>query len=439
MDKFKIAVIGGGSSYAPELLDGTIRKWEEGEFHVEEVALVDVPEGQARMEIVAAFCRRMLAKRGMPCRITTTLDRRSAISGARFVISQLRVGQMQARWRDEHIPLKHGVIGQETTGAGGFANALRTIPVSLDIARDIKEMNPDAWLLNFSNPSGLVTEALLRYSDVKTFGLCNVPIGIRMGVVKALGVEPARVSIDASGLNHLCFVTGIYLDGHDVSQKVFDSLLLLAYLKAEKFGEEFAPYLRRLRAIPASYLYYYWFTEKALKAQLDDVASGKGTRADEVMRIEEGLFELYSKEDVVDLPPELKKRGGAYYSDVALSSVSAIVRNTPAIEVLNVRNKGSVPGLDPDAVVEVSCLVDGRGPHPIAQKPLPVEVKGLVQQVKAYEYLTVEAAVHGDMESAFWALLNHPLVPGADAARALLADILEANRQFLPQFEGKHI
>ncbi|MGE5579503.1 MAG: 6-phospho-beta-glucosidase [Bacillota bacterium] len=439
MEKLKIAVIGGGSSYAPELLDGIIRRWEEGEFHVEEVAMVDVPEGEGRMEIVAAFCRRMLSKRGMPCRISTSLDRRSAISGARFVISQLRVGQMQARWRDEHIPLKYGVIGQETTGAGGFANALRTIPVSLDIARDIKEVNPDAWLLNFSNPSGLVTEALLRYSGVKTFGLCNVPIGIRMGVAKALGVESARVSIDASGLNHLCFVTRIYVDGQDVSHKVFDSPLLAAYLKAEKFGEEFAPYLRRLHAIPASYLYYYWFTAKALKAQLDDLASGKGTRADEVMKIEDGLFELYSREDVTDLPPDLKKRGGAYYSDVALSSVSAIVRNTPAVEVLNVRNMGSVPGLDPDSVVEVSCLVDGRGPHPLAQKPLPSEVKGLVQQVKAYENLTVEAAVHGDLEAAFFALLNHPLVPGADAARAVLAEILEANRQFLPQFEGKHI
>ncbi len=439
MDKFKLAVIGGGSSYAPELLDGIIRKWEDGEFHVEEVALVDVPEGEKRMEIIAAFSRRMLAKRGMPCRVTISLDRKSAVSGARFVISQLRVGQMQARWRDEHIPLKHGVIGQETTGAGGFANALRTIPVSLDIARDIKEINPDAWLLNFSNPSGLVTEALLRYSDVKTFGLCNVPIGIRMGVAKALGVEPTRASIDASGLNHLCFVTGIYVDGQDVSSKAFDSPLLVTYLKAEKLGEELAPYLRRLHAIPASYLYYYWFTDKALKAQLDGLASGKGTRADEVMKIEESLFELYSREDVVYLPPDLKKRGGAYYSDVALSSVSAIVRNAPAVEVLNVKNRGSVPGIDPDAVVEVSCTVDGRGPHPLAQKPLPAEVIGLVQQVKAYEDLTVEAAVHGDLEAALFALLNHPLVPGADAAKAVLCEILEANRQYLPQFEGKRI
>lgn len=439
MEKIKLAVIGGGSSYVPELLDGVIRKWEQGEFHAEEVVLVDVPEGKDRMETVAAFSRRMIAKRKMPCRLETTLDRRKAIDGARFVISQLRVGGMKARWSDEHIPLKYGVIGQETTGPGGFANALRTIPVSLDIARDIKEVNPGAWLLNFSNPSGLVTEALQRYSDANTFGLCNVPIGIRMGVAKALMADPSRVSVDASGLNHLSFITGLYLDGKDVSGKLFDSPLLGLYLEAEKFGHEFAKYLRRLRAIPASYLQYYWLTEKALKAEQKDVADGKGTRADEVMRVEKELFDLYSKPETVDLPPALKKRGGAYYSDVALNCISGMVRNVPVMEVLNVRNRGSVPGLDSDVVVEVSCMVDGRGPHPLAQKPLPTEVIGLVQHVKAYEKLTVEAAVHGDTESAFFALLNHPLVPGADAARAILSDILEANKEFLPQFKGKKV
>lgn len=439
MEKLKITVLGGGSSYAPELLDGIIREWEQGEFHVEEIVMVDVPEGKDRMETVAAFSRRMVSKRKMPCKIETSLDRRKAIGGARFVISQLRVGGMKARWSDEHLPLKYGVIGQETTGPGGFANALRTIPVSLDIARDIRDVNPGAWLLNFSNPSGLVTEALKRYSDVNTFGLCNVPIGIRMGVSKALMADPARVSVDASGLNHLSFVTGLYLDGRDVSDKLFNSPLLGIYLEAEKFGRDFARYLRRLHAIPASYLYYYWFTEKALKAELKDVADGKGTRADEVMRVEKELFDTYGKPDTADLPPALKKRGGAYYSDVALNCISAMVRNVPAMEVLNVRNEGSVPGLDPDVVVEVSCMVDGRGPHPLAQKPLPTEVIGLVQQVKAYEQLTVEAAVNGDIEAAFFALLNHPLVPGADAARAILADILEVNREFLPQFKGKKV
>jgi 6-phospho-beta-glucosidase len=439
MEKVKLAVIGGGSSYAPELLDGVIRKWEKGEFQADEITLVDIPEGKDRLETVAAFSRRMMAKRAMPCRIETSLDRRKALDGASFVVSQIRVGGMKARWSDERIPLKYGVVGQETTGPGGFANALRTIPVSLEIARDIEEVAPHAWLLNFSNPSGLVTEALLRHSGVRTFGLCNVPIGMRMGIARILRVDPSRVSVDASGLNHLSFVTGIYLDGKDVSDRIFDSPLLALYLKVEKFSHEFARYLRRLRAIPAGYLYYYWFAEKALKAEQNDVASGKGTRADEVMRVEKELFEVYSREESAGLPRALKKRGGAYYSDVALSCISAIVRNVPADEVLNVKNGGAVPGLEPDVAVEVSCMVDGRGPHALAQKPLPTEVLGLVQQVKAYEKLTVKAAVDGDVESAFFALLNHPLVPGADAARAILRDILEANKEHLPQFRGKGV
>lgn len=439
MDKIRIAVLGGGSSYAPELMDGIIQKWEEGEFHAEEIVLVDVPQGRDRMETVAAFSRRMIAKRNMPCRLETAVERRAALDGASFVISQIRVGGMKARQRDEHIPLGHGVIGQETTGPGGFANALRTIPVCLEIARDIREVNPDAWLMNFSNPSGLVTEALLKYGDVKTFGLCNVPIGIRMGIAKALQVESSRVSVDASGLNHLSFITGIYVDGKNVSGRVFDSPLLGMYLEEMKFGKDFVRHLRRLRVIPASYLYYYWFSREALEAQKQDLESGKGTRADEVMRVEEELFRTYAQEEVPDLPPTLKKRGGAYYSDVALNCISAIVRNVPVEEVLNVANRGAVPGLDRDVAVEVSCMVDGRGAHPIAQNPLPTEVLGLVQQVKSYEKLTVQAAVHGDVEAAFFALLSHPLVPGAGAARAILRDIFEANKEYLPQFRGKEV
>ncbi len=439
MRTIKLAVLGGGSSYLPELLDGVIKKWEQGEFHAESIALVDVPQGKDRMETVADFSRRMMAKRGMPCRLETFLDRREALDGASFVVSQIRVGGMKARWNDEHVPLRYGVIGQETTGPGGFANALRTIPVSLNIARDILDVCPNAWLLNFSNPSGLVTEALVKHSTAKTFGLCNVPIGIKMGVAKALSVDPSRVSMDVSGLNHLSFVTGLYLDGDDVFDRLFDSPLLEAFLEAMKFGPEFGRYLRHLRVIPAGYLYYYWFTEQALKSQQEDVRSGTGTRADEVMRVEEGLFKEYERPDSADLPPDLKKRGGAYYSDVALSAVSAILRNCPVDEALNVKNRGAVPGLAPEVVVEVSCVVDGRGPRPLSQKPLPTEVLGLVQQIKSYETLTVKAAVNGDVEAAFFALLNHPLVPGADAALAILKDILETNREHLPQFRGKKV
>jgi len=439
MKEFKLAVLGGGSSYAPELIDGIAKRYLNGEFHAREIVMVDVPEGRERMETVASFTRRMLAKQGVPCEIKTTLDRREAFDGASFVISQIRVGGMLARQRDEHIPLKHGVIGQETTGAGGFANALRTIPVSLEFAREMKDACPEAWLLNFSNPAGLVTEALTRYADIKTFGLCNVPIGIKMGIAKALGVEPSRVSTDVSGLNHLSFVTGIWVDGKDVTGAIFDSPLFEHYLKVEKYGPEMGRFLRRLRLIPASYLFYHWCAERALKEQLADISGEKGSRADEVMRIEKDLFEIYAKPENDSLPEILKKRGGAYYSDVALSCISAIVNNKPAVEALNVVNRGAVPGIKADSVVEVSCMVDGRGPHPLAQKPLPQEVLGLVQQVKAYENLAVQAAVTGDIETAFFALLNHPLLPGADTVRLVLRDILEANKDHLPQFAGKSL
>jgi 6-phospho-beta-glucosidase len=437
MKEIKLAILGGGSSYAPELLDGVAKRYLSGEFHAREIVMVDVPEGLTRMETVASFARRMLAKQGMACILKTTLNRREAFDGAAFVISQIRVGGMLARQRDEHIPLRHGVLGQETTGAGGFANALRTIPVSLDFAREMKESCPEAWLLNFSNPSGLVTEALLRYSDIKTFGLCNVPIGIKMGIAKALGVEPSRVEIDVSGLNHLSFVTGIWVDGQDATGTVFQSPLFDEYLKIEKYGSGMGRFLKRLRVIPASYLYYYWCSERALKEQLDGFSGGKGTRADEVMRIEKDLFEVYADPENEDLPEALKKRGGAYYSDVALNSISAILNNNRVVEALNVVNRGAVPGIQAESVVEVSCMVDGRGPHPLAQRPLPAEVIGLVQQVKAYESLTVETAVTGDVETAFFALQNHPLIPGADTARALLKDILEANKDFLPRFSGR--
>jgi 6-phospho-beta-glucosidase len=439
MKEFKLAVLGGGSSYTPELIDGVARRYLDGVFHAREIVMVDVPEGREPMETVASFTRRMLAKQGIPCSIKTTLDRREAFDGASFVISQVRVGGMLARQRDEHIPLKHGVIGQETTEAGGFSNALRTIPVSLDFACEMKEACPDAWLLNFSNPSGLVTEALVRYTDIKTFGLCNVPIGIKMGVAKALGVEPSRVSTDVSGLNHLSFVTGIWVDGQDVTGAIFDSPLFDEYLKVEKCGAGMGRFLKRLRIIPASYLFYYWCSERALKEQLADLKGEKGSRADEVMRLEKDLFEIYANPENASLPEALKKRGGAYYSDVALSCISSIVNNKPVVEALNVVNRGAVPGISADSVVDVSCMVDGRGPHPLAQKPLPPEVLGLVQQVKAYESLTVQAAVTGDVQTAFFALLNHPLLPGADTVRPILRDILDANRDYLPQFAGKSL
>lgn len=439
MKEIKLAVVGGGSSYTPELLHGLIQRWQNEEFLTGEIALVDIAEGKERMETVASFARRMLKKSGMPCNISTWTDLGTGLDGADFVVSQIRVGGMKARWRDEHIPIKYGIAGQETTGPGGFANALRTIPAALDIAGEIRNTCPNAWLLNFTNPSGIITEALVKHANIKTFGLCNVPIGIRMGIAKALGVEPERISLDASGLNHLSFVTGVYQDGKDITDQVIETPLLPEYLEEIKVGKDLAPLIKKIKVIPASYLYYYWSRKRSVENQKKNIESKKGTRADQVMEIEKRLFRMYQDESLDDLPPELKKRGGAYYSDVALNSISNIVRNHPGIEVLNVENKGAVPGLPRDVVVEVSSVIDGTGPKPLAQCPLPIEVLGLVQKVKAYEQLTVEAAVEGNVEKAFFALMNHPLVQDGHTAAALLTDILRENSGFLPQFSGKSV
>jgi len=439
MKTIRLAVVGGGSSYTPELIDGLIKRWQNGEFLTEHLALIDIPQGKRRLETIAGFVQRMMQSAGMPCKVTSWTELAPGLEGADFVISQIRVGGMKARQADEHIPIKYGIVGQETTGPGGFACALRTIPAALDIAREVEAVCPDAWLLNFTNPSGIVTEALIKYTKAKVFGLCNVPIGIKMGIAQALGVEHQRLSVDVSGLNHLSFVTGLYLDGTDIMERVMNSPLLGAYFDRIKIGRDLAFFVNELSVIPGSYLYYYWSRQKAIRDQLEDISSGKGTRADQVMKIEADLFKLYADQSVHTLPPELKQRGGAYYSDVALNSISAIVRNVPHTEVLNVENLGAVPGLPEDVVVEVTTVVDGSGPKPVAQKQLPVGILGLVQKVKCYEQLTVEAAVEGDVVKAFSALINHPLVQDGETAANLLKDILEANSEFLPQFKATEI
>ncbi len=439
MKDVKLVILGGGSSYTPELVAGIVDRWKEDEFHASEIMLVDIPCQSRRLETVAQFVRRIIRKHNMPCKLTTTFDRRIALDGASFVISQVRVGLMKARQRDEHIPLRHGVIGQETTGAGGFANALRTIPVALEFAQDVMDICPEAWLLNFTNPSGIITEALLKHSSVRTFGLCNVPIGIKMGLAKSLGVDPERVDVDVAGLNHLSFVTRVCLDGNDLGDMVFDSPGYSQYLESIGVKQDTERLVRSQRLIPASYLYYYWQKNAAYTSLKRELDQGKGTRADQVMAIERELFQMYSDTSLEGLPALLKQRGGAHYSDAVLNCMSAMVRNVPANEALNVLNRGAVPGLPEGSVVEVSCHVDSRGPHPLAQLPLPASVLGLVQRVKAYEELTIQAAVEGNPEKGFLALLNHPLVGDADTALALMGDILEANRDYLPQFKGKRI
>ncbi|KIL39156.1 diacetylchitobiose-6-phosphate hydrolase [Gordoniibacillus kamchatkensis] len=435
-NSLKVAVIGGGSSYTPELIEGFIR--HHGTFPVQDLYLADIEGGRHKLDIVGALARRMIEKAGVPIRLHTTLDRREAIGGADFVLTQMRVGFLEARSRDEKIPLKYGLIGQETTGAGGFAKALRTIPVILDICRDIEELAPEAFLINFTNPAGLVTEAVLKHSRVKTMGLCNLPIGTRMQIAGLCGVDVSEIDIEMAGINHLTWTTRIAVGGTDITAEVLNKAAGAKGLTMKNipdFGWD-PEFLQSVGALPCSYHKYYYMKEKMLEDMLGMFRDKGTTRADDVKQVEAELFELYKDPDLAIKPPQLEKRGGAYYSEAAVNLIKSIYTNTRDIQTVNVRNNGILPFLPDDASVEVNCVIDAAGAHPLQiMAPIPAQIRGLLQIVKAYEELTVKAAVAGDYSAGLQALTLHPLVGSSQVAKQLLDDILASNRDYLPQFQ----
>lgn len=438
MNGLKIAVIGGGSSYTPELVDGLLRR--AGELPVAELWLADQAAGQEKLAVVGALARRMAARAGSPMEIHATLDRRQALAGANYIVTQIRVGGLAARVRDERIPLKYGVLGQETVGPGGFANALRTVPVILGICRDIETLCPDAWLINFANPAGLVTEAVLGHSAVKCLGLCNVPINMVMTAAKLLGADPADVAIDFAGLNHLVWGRAVRLKGEDVTGVILEKLADGAALTMNNIPDLKwdAAFLKELGMVPSPYHRYYYMTDRLLaEEQAAAAPGGPGTRAEQVQAVEEALFARYRDESLAEKPPELAKRGGAYYSEAAVSLISAIHNDKNELHTVNTRNNGAIAGLSADAVVEVNCRVGKGGAVPLPVGDLPTAALRLVQRVKAYERLAIAAAVGGDRATALAALAANPLVPSADIAAALLDEILAANREYLPLFHGQ--
>jgi 6-phospho-beta-glucosidase len=429
----KVTVIGGGSTYTPELIDGFLARVKE--FPLTELWLMDIdPE---RLAIVGGFAQRMVAAQHAPFRVRLTTDQREAVKGASYVCTQLRVGQMAARRSDEYLGRRHGLIGQETTGVGGMAKALRTIPVILEIARDMREVGaPDALLVNFTNPSGLVTEALSRYAaDVQAVGVCNVPITAKMSMLALLERElgqpiaPDRAELKTLGLNHLSWHRGLTLDGEDMWPRVFEAFVHEQQTNPE--AEWDVATLNTLRMIPNYYVQYFYYTEHKLTEQQHWPPS----RAEEVMAIEDDLLKYYADPANDTPPPELMKRGGAYYSTVATQLLNAHYNNLGETHVVNVPHAGAVPGWPNDWVLELPCRVDRSGFHPIPTDPLPPVCFGLLAQVKQYELLTVEAAVHGDRNAAYQALLANPLGPSADRVQAVLDDMLATNRAYLPQFD----
>lgn len=427
----KIAVIGGGSTYTPELVNGFIRR--AGGLSLDELWLMDIDP--QRLEIVGGFAQRMVAAKGDPFRVVLSTDQRASISGASYVVTQLRVGMMPARRGDEYLGKRHGLIGQETTGVGGMAKALRTIPVILNIARDVRETAPDALLLNFTNPAGLITEALARHApEVHAVGVCNVGITTKMHMLERLEgimgrkLSPERAELNTLGLNHLTWHRGFTLDGEELWPQVFASFM--EETRAEPEPEWDVRTLESLGMIPNYYLQYFYYTDHKLKAQ----ESWPPSRAEEVMEIEKDLLRQYADPQLVEPPADLMKRGGAYYSTLATELIHSHCNDLGQVHVVNVRNSGAVKGWPEDWVLELPARVDRSGIHPLPAEPLPLACYGLVAQVKMYELLTVEAGVRGDRNAAYQALLAHPLGPKADRVQAVLDDMLETNRQWLPQF-----
>ncbi|HUJ55788.1 MAG TPA: hypothetical protein VLW49_07350 [Gaiellaceae bacterium] len=399
----KIAVVGGGSTYTPELVSGLTR------LDVDEFVLEDVDA--ERREVVGGMARRMLARQGYRGRVEVTDDLDAAVADASYVLIQIRVGGQEARLQDETVPLACGCIGQETTGAGGFAKAMRTVPVVLEIAERVRSLAaPGAWIVDFTNPVGIVTRALLDDGH-RALGLCNVAIGFQRRFAGWLDVEPARVVVDQVGLNHLTWVRRVLLDGEDV----LPALLV-------EHGEELAEdielprrLLDELGAVPSYYLRYFYAHDAVLREQVDGVP-----RAAVVQEIERGLLDLYRDPTVDERPDLLMRRGGAYYSEAALGLIASLESGDGAIHEVDLRNDGTLAGLADDDVVEVPARLRRDGAEPLAQPPLAPELLGLVQHVAAYERLTVRAARTRDPIDARKALLAHPLIGQVELVDGLL-------------------
>jgi 6-phospho-beta-glucosidase len=427
----KITVIGGGSTYTPELVSGFLARVDR--LPLDELWLMDID--RQRLEVVGGFARRMVEAQGTPFKVVLSLNQREAIAGAAYVITQLRVGMMPARRGDEYLGRRHGLIGQETTGVGGMAKALRTIPVILDIAEDMHETAPGALLANFTNPAGLVTEALNRHApEVPAVGVCNVGITTKMEILENLGkitgqqIADERAVLKTLGLNHLTWHYGFSIDGEDMWPQIFPAYVEM--LKQEADPEWDLPTLESLGMIPNYYLQYFYYTQKKLKAQ----EAWPPSRAEEVMEIEKDLLREYADPALTEPPADLMKRGGAYYSTLATHLIDSHYNDLGQIHTVNVPNTGAVADWPADWVLEMPAKVDRGGVHPLPADPLPPACFGLISAVKMYEILTVQAAVHGDRNAAYQALLAHPLGPSADQVQVVLDDMLETNRQWLPQF-----
>jgi 6-phospho-beta-glucosidase len=425
----KVAVVGGGSTYTPELVDGLCDL--EDQMVVDDLVLLD-PDSMRR-EVVGGLSERILRTRGWPGTFTTTSDPHAALEGADFVVVQLRIGGQAARHVDETLPVGYGCLGQETVGAGGLAKALRTVPVVLGLAEEMAaRANAGAWLVDFTNPVGIVTQALLDEGH-RAVGLCNVAIWAQRRIGHYLGVDPDEVSIEHVGLNHLTWIRSARIAdgsgsaGDDRLNELFD-----------RFGPEVElesgvalDVLRLQHALPSYYVHYYYEHDAEVSQQ---ATPGYRPRADVVAELESTLLDEYRDPALVVKPAKLSYRGGAYYSLAAVRLMASLHAGTGDVQVVDMRNDGALPGLPDDAVVETTAVVDAEGAHPLPQRPLPPDMLGLVQHAKAYERLAVKAACSGSRDDVVRALLANPLVGQYPLAAQLADELLAANRNLLPRF-----
>lgn len=419
MEGMKFTIVGAGSSYTPELLDEMAMRKEE--LPVREVMLYDIDE--KRLGIMKGFCRRFSKKLGLDVEIKSTTNLETALYGADFVDTQIRVGGNKQRVKDEKIPLQYNLVGQETTGAGGMMKAFRTIPVMLEVARKMEELSPDGWLINYTNPTGLVTEAVTRYTKAKIAGFCSGGIFPKMWAKRALGVPYELVQYDYVGLNHMNFISNITIDGRPVTEDEFIKI-------AAENDDVNLELIKLLGVIPSPYLQWYFQTnEKVAKFK-----SAPKTRGEYVQDLEKEVFAAYADENNYEKPAALAKRGGGGYSEVAMGFVNAVYNNVDTKMVVNVPNQGAVSFLPDNAVVEVGCLVNKTGMQPLHVAHVPEMCWGLIAAVKNYEQLAVEAAVEGDVRKMKLALLAHPLVRQWEYVEELVPQLLEANKEYLPQF-----
>jgi len=424
MKKIKIALIGAGSTYTPELMEGIINKKDS--LPVGELYLMDIDE--RKLNIVGSLAKRQIEAAGLDCNVVLTTDLDESLKDANFVLAQIRVGKLPARVLDEKIPLKYGLIGQETNGIGGFFKGMRTIPEMMKIAKKMEELCPDAWLINFSNPAGMLTEALLNHTNIKAIGVCNVPINMIDSLKRRLKLENAEV--EYLGLNHLTWVTSIKQDGVDYLEKAINEGINSEAMKNIPASGFTAELIKTVGAIPSSYLEYYYFKDTKLKNALE----AEKSRGEVCIDIENELLEIYSNSELHTKPELLSRRGGARYSEVAINLVDSIYNDKQDIQVVNTLNNGALDFMADDDVIEINCLIGKDGPKPIKAEVKNQHIIEYMKMIKAYEKHAVNAALTGDEDEAMRALLINPLVFDYHKAYPCFQELKEAHKEYLPQF-----